>query len=254
MALDCNAKTLNVDSDPIIKTSTLQNKLGEYRHIQFDNKNIELDVVILNDGYHAKLYQQKATNLFDAQSILKVAQENNSVVATNGGFYTSHFQPAGLFIENGKILKKVARDRLLASCIQVNKKGVLFLEKKMSRCLDATYAMQTGPILIEQGNISTDFKILEHHSPYLKSYFEPNRRTLLAQSSNKKMLVIITSPMTLLEAADIMKNSPHIFGVDNIIMALNLDGGSSTGMYIKSEEKVFYIAERKPVKTFLLFE
>jgi exopolysaccharide biosynthesis protein len=76
----------------------------------------------------------------------------------------------------------------------------------------------------------------------------------LAQSSNNKILIIITSPITLLEAANILKNSPRIFGVDNIIMALNLDGGLSTGMYIRSKETQFYSAEKKQVKTFLLFE
>jgi len=70
MALGCDAETLNINLEPIIKINTLQNKLGSYRHIQFADKDTELDVVILNDGYRAKIYQQKATNLFDAQSIL----------------------------------------------------------------------------------------------------------------------------------------------------------------------------------------
>jgi exopolysaccharide biosynthesis protein len=254
MTLSCHAKTLNVDSEPIIKISSLQNKLGNYRHIQLANKNIVLDAVILNEGYHAKLYQQKAINPSGAQSIREVAQENNSSIATNGGFYTPNFQPAGLFIENGKTLKKASHDPLLTSCIQVNKSGVILLEKEINSCLSAIYAMQTGPVLIEQGSISPNFKVLQNNFTNLSPYFEPHRRTILAQSSNKKLLVIITSPVTLPEAANILKNSPQIFGVSNIIMALNLDGGSSTGMYIRSKDTRFYIAEKKPVKTFLLFE
>src|SRR5579862_5636133 len=151
MALGCNAKTLNMNFEPIIKINSLPNKIGSYRHIQLANKNIELDAVIFEEGYHAKLYQQKAVNQSVAQSIREVGQDNNSSVVINGGFYTSNFQPAGLFIENGKILKKVSHDPLLTSCIRLNKSGVIFLEQKINSCLYATHAMQTGPILIEQG-------------------------------------------------------------------------------------------------------
>jgi exopolysaccharide biosynthesis protein len=254
MVLNCNATALNRNIEPSIKINSIKNKLGNYRHIQLVNKNIELDAVILSEGYHAKIYQQKAMNQSAAQSIREVAQENNASVAINGGFYTSNFQPAGLFIDNGKILEKVSGDPLLTSCVQVNKRGILFLEKKIDRCLHAMYAMQTGPLLIERGNISPNLKVLQSNLINLKPYFEPHKRTILAQSSNNKILIIITSPITLLEAANILKNSPRIFGVDNIIMALNLDGGLSTGMYIRSKETQFYSAEKKQVKTFLLFE
>lgn len=254
MVSNCNASILNKNFEALIKMNSLENNSGNYRNIQFTNKNIEFDAVILNKGYHAKLYQQKNMNQFTAQSIREVGQINNSTVAVNGGFYTTDFEPAGLFIENGKVVKKTARDPLLTSCVYINNNGTLFLEKKINNCLHATYAMQTGPLLIEQGNINPDLKALQNKLTHFKSYFEPHKRTIVAQSSNKKLLLIITSPITLFEAATILKNSPHIFGVDNITMALNLDGGSSTGMYIKSNKSYFYISEIKPVKTFLLID
>jgi len=143
---------------------------------------------------------------------------------------------------------------LLVSCIQLDKSGALFLEKKINNCLYAPFAMQTGPLLIERGNISPNFTELQKKLINLKTYFEPHRRSILAQSSNKKMLVIMASPITLFEAANILKNLPRVLGVDSITMALNLDGGASTGMYIKSKKTHFYMAEKRPVKTLLLFE
>lgn len=248
------ADSQTANAEPDIRISNLRNQLGTHRHIQFFSKNIQLDVVVLNAKYHAKLYQQKATNQSMALSIEKISRENNSTVAINGGFYTPNFQPAGLFIENGITIHKISRDRLLNACVQINEAGKILLEKNVQHCINTHSAIQIGPILIEQGNINPNIEKLESKLKNLKPYFEPHRRTLLAQSSDKKLLVIITSPITLSEAADILKNSPHLLGADKIITALSLDGGSSTGMYVELEKKHLYVAEIKPVKTFLLFE
>lgn len=254
VVLDCDAGTRYVRADPAIEMHNLQNQLGSYRHILFPSRDITLDVVIFNDSYHAKIYQQKAIKQVAARSIREIAEENNASVAVNGGFYTPDFQPAGLLIENGKTLTKTSHDPLLVSCIQVNKSGRILLEKKTSRCLSAADAMQTGPLLIERGDMSPSINVLQRSLIDIASYFSPKKRTILAQSSDKKLLVIVTSPMTLSEAANILKNSPFIFGVSKITTALNLDGGRSTGMYVRSKEMPFSVPEGRPVKTFVLFE
>ncbi len=237
----------------ILEQKSLPNQLGTYRHIQLTDKNIQLHAVTLDKKYRSKIYRQMTENQSQAHSIRHISQKEKYDIGINGGFYTTRFHPAGLLIQDGKTIAKLAKDPLLSSCIRADKDEKLFLEKQPKDCLHALNAMQTGPLLIREGEISKNITVLEKKLTSIKAYFEPHRRTLLAQSSDQKLIIIVTSPVTLSDMAAILKNHPALFGIDHIAMALNLDGGSSTGMYIKLSKRPFYFQEKKYVKTLLLF-
>ncbi|HHI9467136.1 TPA: phosphodiester glycosidase family protein [Legionella anisa] len=239
----------------LIEQKDLKHHLGIYRHIQFQlPTQLIVHAVILNKSYRAHLYQQAAKKQSSAKSIQDIHQQKNTVVTVNGGFYTTHFHPAGLFIQNGHIFQTGSKESLLNTCIRINHRNQIVLEKNLSRCLRASNAMQTGPLIIEGGNISPTLKSLQQQFQILQAYFEPHRRTLLAQSKNKKLAVIITTPITLLEIAKLIQHHPQLFGLKDIETVLNLDGGPSTGMYVNFEGHTpFYFKEIKSVKTLLLF-
>jgi len=252
LSVSCS-QTPNIKPDPLVESNILLNQIGTYRHINFYSKNIELHAITFNSSYQAKLLQQATPNQLLAHSLRNIAQENNAIVSVNGGFYTPDFLPVGLFIENNKIIVKPKKVSLLNSCVWLDKKGKVFLDTNFSRCKQAPYAMQSGLVLINSDHINPSIITLQNKSNNLRLYFAPHRRTILAQSSDNKLIVIITSPVTLLDIATLLKDYPQVFGVKGINMALNLDGGSSTGMYVKFTKSYFYFPEIKPVKTLLLF-
>lgn len=249
ITLNCQI-TLAADiSTNIIEQSPLPSQLGIYRHIQF--KDTDLYATTLNNNYHADIYQQATAIQALAKSIRQLSLTQDFLIATNGGYYTPQFQPAGLFIYQHKILHHLAKkDPLLTACIGINKNKKLFLATRRENCLHAFSAMQVGPVLIEDGGLS---KYLSKSHPKAKEFLSAHHRTIIAQSADDQLIVIVTSPITLLNLAMILKEQPALLGVKKIITAVNLDGGSSTGMYIRFNNAPFYFPEQKNVKTFLFF-
>lgn len=239
----------------IIEEKPLPNQLGNYRHIRvnLEDRNIDLYVATLNDNYQANIFLQPIPNQFFAKSLDELAISEKAIVAINGGFYTRNFQPAGLFIQNNITLRKLSKERLLATCVKVNGDKLL-LETQRENCLDAANAMQTGPLLINDGKEDEAIKLLQQRAAKLKTFFDANRRTVLAQANDHKLVVITTSPCSLADLTQILKDYPSTFGVNRIITAINLDGGSSTGMYIRFNADPFYFSELKNVKTFIFFK
>lgn len=235
----------------IIKQKNIPAQLGIYRHIKFGKNDVY--EATLTDNYHAYIYQQPEKIHSLAKSIKEVTQGQNAIIGINGGFYTPDFQPAGLFIDKNIVTQPLVKDSLALSSICINKKGKMFLAKHPNKCLNAFYAMQTGPLIIDDGNVSTDVTLLPQKLTTLKVFFEPQRRTILALSNDGKLVVIITSPLTLLEAANLLKSYPDAFGVKGFQRALDLDGGISTGMYIGFKKNPLYFTEKVRVKTFVLF-
>lgn len=237
----------------IVEQKDLPNQLGTFRHIHFVVTGIDLYVASLNDNYQAQIYQQSATNLFLAKSIKDLSQEHDFDLAINGGFYTPDFKPTGLFVDQGNTLVRLARDPLLNSCIGI-RTGKIFLGKNRYSCSGAMSALQSGLLMINNYNISN---IVKRHTKNLAqsdSFFGPHRRTVLAKSADNKLLIIVTSEAPIFTLANLLKNNSAALGVEKIITALNLDGGASTGMFIRFKNDPFYYPEIRSVKTFIFIK
>lgn len=233
----------------ITEQSPLPGQLGSYRHIQFNDT--DLYATTLNSNYHADIYQQDAGVQALAKSIGELSLTQNFLLAVNGGYYTPQFLPAGLFIYQNKILHPLAKkDPLLTACIGIHKNKKLFLATRRQNCFQAFSAVQVGPVLIQDGDLS---HYLSKPHPRVKEFLSAHRRTIIALSTDHQVIVMVTSPTTLLNLAMILKEQPALFGVKKIMTAINSDGGSSTGMYIRFNKAPFYFPEQKNVKTFLFF-
>lgn len=238
----------------VVEQRDLPQQIGIYRELKFPNEDIELYVAILDHNYRARLYQQAEKNQLFGKSLKELHQNENFLLGINGGYYMQNYQPVGLFIAEGKTYQNLKKSRLITSCVGINNDNKLYLAKDRQDCLQGYYAMQIGPWLIDQGEINPNIKKYEDKPGYLESFFNKNRRTVLAKTNgDKKLLVIVTPSATLLEIAKLLKNYPQAFGVNKVMTAINLDGGSSTGMYIGFKDDPFYYPELKPVKTFVFF-
>lgn len=84
------------------------------------------------------------------------------------------------------------------------------------------FAVQSGPTLVRRGQISLDPRSEGFRDPGL--FRHASRAGIGTTKSGKLLLVTINQPVTLGRFAQIMKK----LGAEN---ALNLDGGTSTGLY-----------------------
>lgn len=246
------------DNFEIVSKQPLPNEIGTFQQIKFKNNNSDDPTIfyaaIFNQNYHAKVFQQDGKIQFFANYLDTLSQQQDFIVATNGGFYRPDFTPAGLFIDKGKVVHSVVHDGLLKTCIAINKKEKMSLETHVDACSHAFYAMQTGPLLVSNGKINEEVEALEQRFAHMKDFFLPHKRTVLASAENGTIIAITTSSTTLSDIAKILQDFPQAFGVNKIKIAIDLDGGSSTGMYVRFADQPFYYPEFKHVKTFVFFK
>jgi len=240
------------DTPPhLIEQKPLPHQLGMYRHLQTPTADgFDIYAVTLRPAYRASLYKQEASTPFFAKTISQLSRENDFMVAINGGFFTPEFEPAGLFIAEGQVLHKIGHDKTLTSCVAINRDKRIILEKNREDCLAQDYAMQSGPWLLDHGKINPRLVPVESQK---RLFFTPHRRTILALANDDQLIILTTSDATLWAIANILKDYPQVLGVKTIQSALNLDGGSSTGLFVRLEDEPFYFPEQNRVKTFLFF-
>jgi uncharacterized protein YigE (DUF2233 family) len=242
----------------VMTKQALPNQLGTFQQVEFNaidgNDPVTFYAATFNQRYHARVFQQEGEIQFFANYMDTLSESEDFIVATNGGFYRHDFTPAGLFIENGNVIRKAAHDSLLRTCIAINKKQKISLETNLNDCEHALYAMQTGPLLISDGKVNDGIATLQQKLPQMHDFFVPHKRTIVALSEKGELISIVTSPATLLDTATILQDYPDAFGVSKIKIAVALDGGSSTGMYVRFSDQPFYYQELKHVKTFLFIK
>lgn len=241
----------------VVAEKTLPNQLGIFKELQFVSADLEqrvirIYVVKLANTYHARIYQQPQTNQLFAKYIAQLGDQEKFIIAINGGYYTPEFQPAGLLISEGKRLNPWAKNALISACIKINKNGKMAIGKNKMDCINSWSALQAGPLLINNATVHSRLTFA-NPSTRLADFLNENDRTIVAVSSHDDFLMMVTSDVKLAELAAILKYYPDAFNVQQIQTAINLDGGSSTGMFIRFSPTLFYVHEIKPVKTFLFF-
>ncbi|HSW92956.1 MAG TPA: phosphodiester glycosidase family protein [Gammaproteobacteria bacterium] len=238
----------------IVDQKELPNQLGTFRTIEFNTSDHEaatLYAVTFNRDYHANFHLQENVIQFFANYLDAFTHNHDFIVGINGGFYYPDFTPAGLLIYHGKTVKPLVRSSIFKACVLIDSTQKIRLETDLDQCKKATNAMQTGPLLIENGKVNTDLLRIQQKSKSLAAFFNPHKRTLLALTGQNRLVMITTSPLALFDVARFLQDHPDAVGATHIQMAVNLDGGSSTGMYIRFPDQPFYFHELKHVKTFI---
>ncbi len=241
----------------LITQKSLPHQLGTFQELELntaDNQTVTLYTALLTNHYHAALHQHESKNQFFADYLDDLSHQHDFVLAINGGFYREDFTPAGLFLYQGKTINPASSSSFLNACLTINNQNKISLETKLQECKKAHNAMQAGPLLIQSGQKSDRLSIMQKKSKSMEIFFNPHRRTVLALTNDNRLLIIITSPIALLDLADFLQKQADAFGVKKIKTAINLDGGSSTGMYIRFADEPFYSHELKHVKTFIFIK
>jgi exopolysaccharide biosynthesis protein len=119
-----------------------------------------------------------------------------------------------------------------------NGKIYLLRSVEFSKTAPADEAIQAGPFLIDRG-----LPVVGLNADRLAS------RTIVVAGPNHEFGVAIVDRATLAEAGAILA-TPNILVKGNVIRALNLDGGSSTGLWMAGADP-FYQREWRDVRDFV---
>ncbi len=154
-------------------------------------------------------------------------KQTGAMASVNGGYFDEHNQATGLVISNGNVAGTSYSG--YGGMLAVDAQGAISLRSLRDQPYDPNseqllQATQSTPMLIINGkrtNFSADAA--------------SKRRTVVAKDKQGRLLFIISpsQAFSLDELADLLID--HATASDlNLQTALNLDGGSSTGLYLNA--------------------
>ncbi|RYI33495.1 MAG: phosphodiester glycosidase family protein [Acetobacteraceae bacterium] len=213
----------------------------EFSNVKVANEKghtAELHVVFFAEKTHTLAV---IDNPDGSSNLAEAAKERGALAAVNGGYFHPDRQPLGLVVSGGKTLHGQERAKLLSGVVAASKKGVSLRrmgEFKMSPSV--VEALQAGPFLIDGGKAVAGLNASRTAA-----------RTVVCNAGAGRVALIICRWATLAETAEILL-TPGLFPEGaKITRALNLDGGSSTGMWVRREGEPFYVREFKDVRNYL---
>ena len=172
-------------------------------------------------------------------TLANTLSHTKAIGGVNGGYFHKDYRPVGLVVSDGKTLHGFETAKLLSGLIAVMPDGRVDIlrsgeyEPAKSPLLQA---LQCGPMLVEDGCIITGLNDLRIA-----------RRTILAKGVRGETALIYMSSVTLADAARILA-LPSVLDTWKPRTAINLDGGSSSGLWTS---KGFLLPEIARVRNFL---
>jgi uncharacterized protein YigE (DUF2233 family) len=207
----------------VVETVQKSGEFAETHAVLFDRKKFRLKVI----------------DLAERETVSEGLRRNGALAGTNGGFFHEDRTPLGLVIMGSRVMHPLERAKLLSGMVVEGTKGAFLLRTGEIHSL-AKYkeALQAGPFLVDHGKAVTG----------LNASRKAERTVVIADKSGVVGL-LITQPLTLAEISEVLASPGVIPGV-KIERALNLDGGSSTAMWIGGEPE-FSHSEWKHVRNAL---
>lgn len=172
-------------------------------------------------------------------TLATAAAKRSAVAAVNGGYFHPDRTPLGLVIRQGREIHPFERAKLLSGLVTVSNGRVSLQRAGEFRATPAiTEALQAGPFLIDRGRPVAGLNATRVAA-----------RTVVFTDDAGRFGLLVCRFTTLAETAEILA-SRDMLGRGKVIRALNLDGGSSTGLWVRGEPP-FSIREGKEVRNYL---
>ena len=228
-ALDSNKQNINDIKISNSHDSSIQ--LKEINGDKFDGYMLVVkDPARLRVGYTSKLGKE-------GQKTSKIAADNNAVAAINAGGFEGGVStgtgatPSGMIISGGKVVYKpswIDENEKSEGVMGFTSKGLLVVGSySINELLDMNVsdAVSFGPTLIMNGRSQISSDGGQGYNP----------RTAIGQTKNGEILLLVIDGRRGLKEGATLKEVQNImlqFGAHN---AVNLDGGSTTTMYLDGE-------------------
>jgi uncharacterized protein YigE (DUF2233 family) len=171
------------------------------------------------------------------KGLAEIMREHGCLAGTNGGFFHRDHTPLGLVVSHGKKLHQFQRAKLLSGLLVVRNGRVSLLRAaQYDPDVRLDHALQAGPFLIDRGKTVRGLNEVA-----------VARRTVVLSDREGRYALLLSSPLSLAELAQIL-DTPKVVSELKIFRALNLDGGTSSAMWLRAG---FSIRETKFVRNFL---
>ena len=171
----------------------------------------------------------------------QVMRERTCLAGVNGGYFQPDMKPLGLLISDGRELNPLHRSRLVGGLVVVRERQLALLRvAEFSPEPLPSQALQAGPFVVDHG------------SPVrgLESTKRARRTVVLAGRSGQYGLAVVEPPLTLAQLANLL-TAPEVLHEVRVVRALNLDGGSSSALWVRTNDGLMHLPERKRVRNFL---
>lgn len=145
-----------------------------------------------------------------------------AIAGVNGGYFHKDYRSVGLVISDGKTINGFERAKLLSGIVGVKQDGnveIIRSGEYEPAKLQFLQALQSGPMLVEDDQL-VDGLNNERIA----------RRTVVAKGRRGETALVYISSVTLADAARIL-SLPSILDTWKPRTAINLDGGSSSGLW-----------------------
>ncbi len=203
-----------------------------FEGVAFDSRNHRLAVVDQPSGPGSRHPDAKAA-----------AAYRNGLAAFNAGFFTPDGSPLGKLVSAGVPAGSWNRSSLGSGVFIEDISGRMALGRRNTALTGQREMLQAGPLLVENGSAVSGLDTAK-----------PAVRTLIAWDGGSRWWIGRSSSCTLAElGVALQQGSPASWPVQ---MALNLDGGRSTDLWISSAvpggPANFRPPWNRPVRNFLV--
>ena len=194
-------------------------------------------VVFLSKAYSLRVLDSESPGHTKLDSALAGA---GCVAGVNGSYFQEDFRPVGLMVADGREIQPFAKAKLLAGVLTVRGTRLeIVRSSKFAKSSDLRQALQCGPMLVE-GEQPTGGLNGERSA----------RRTVVATDGHGRWALIYLTSVTLADAARILA-IPGILGDWRLATALNLDGGSSSGLWAAASPEPVSLPEFGHVRNYI---
>jgi uncharacterized protein YigE (DUF2233 family) len=206
------------------------------RRVQGDTGDVTLWVVSFDPKSHTFAVMDNPEGAFDLGS---AAEKRGALAAVNGGYFQPDHTPLGLLTRQGVDIHPLEHARLLSGVLSVTPAGINLQRTATFKPSAAVReALQSGPFLVDHGKPITGLESSKTAA-----------RTVVFQDAKGRFGFLIAKSTTLAGMAAILA-TPEVFPEGKIVRALNLDGGTSTALWVRGTPP-FYAHEWKSVRDYV---
>lgn len=206
------------------------------REVTNGSDRATLWVITFNPKTHTFAVLDNPDGAYDLGS---ASQKRGVLAAVNGGYFHPDRTPLGLVIRKGEQIHELERAKLLSGVVSATPGGVSIQRSGAFKLTPAVRdALQAGPFLVENGKAIAGLNTTRGAA-----------RTVVFQDAKGRAGLLIAKSPSLAEMGAILA-APGVFPEGKITRALNLDGGSSTALWVRGNPP-FYSREWKGVRNYL---
>jgi uncharacterized protein YigE (DUF2233 family) len=206
------------------------------REVAEGDQRATLWVVAFNPKTHAFAVMDNPEGDFNLGS---AAEKRGALAGVNGGYFHPDRTPLGLVVRQGVELHPLERAKLLSGIVSVTPAAISIQRPSAFKPSTAVReALQAGPFLVEGGKAINGLDATRSAA-----------RTVVFLDAKGRAGFLIAKSATLAGMAAILA-TPAVFPDGKIVRALNLDGGSSTALWVRGAPP-FYAREWKGVRNYL---